>query len=143
MITYLTGEKEVFDALFHLRNNLFNQKINNKSVLRNLSKKYSDSAIVLGAVINGVVKGLSAFYCNDVNNHRAFLSIIVVDKSIQGNGIGRCLLEETKIICRRKEMRFLLLNVNKNNLSAIKFYQNNGFYVDQKKNDDIVLSYTL
>ena len=83
--------------------------------------------------------GLIVFYCNDHTNGEAFISLIGVDREHQGKGLGQLLLEccvEKSIQCG---MKYLKLEVSKDNVKAQSFYYKNGFEKDEETDSDSLI----
>ena len=127
MLEIISDVDEIYSVLTLLGDSLFNQDYNNPVKLKELANKYAQFSIFLKADIDNEIKGFCSFYCNDTINKTAFLSIIVVSKTSQGNGIGHSLIEKMKTICKEKGMKNIKLEVNKNNHAAIDFYKKHGF----------------
>ena len=71
--------------------------------------------------------GYVAFYCNDLKQQSAYLTMIGVAKASQHQGIGSRLLQEVEDVSRRYGMRTLGLEVWKDNENAQEFYRSHGF----------------
>ena len=95
--------------------------------LKNYSKKLYDNAITIKAVSNNEILGFASFYCNDMNNHIAYLSQIAVKQEARGRGIGQMLLDEVIKTCITNGMRELNLEVYIENINAMNLYKKNGF----------------
>ena len=131
-VVTLSGVEEIESALCALRTCFFNQKLNDNDVIRALAQKYSENAVVFTVLYDNMICGLCAFYCNDLASHNAFLSLIIVDKTIQNKGIGSLLLSETKKYCEAEGMASLLLEVDKKNYRAINFYKKHNFSLEKE-----------
>lgn len=81
--------------------------------------------------------GILVLYANDMNNKIAYISLIGVDKSFEGKGIGKRLLNHAIQISKECGMNELKLEVDLDNERAIRFYKLNGFV---SCNDDNGLS---
>lgn len=68
-----------------------------------------------------------AFYANDADSLTAFISLIAVKPEYQHLHIGQRLLTYCLEIAVDRGMHFCALEVKKNNSSAIRFYEKNGF----------------
>lgn len=79
--------------------------------------------------------GYAAFYCNDLCNHIAYLSMIGVDSEVQHIGIGSQLLQTVESISIRYGMKKLQLEVWKDNKGAQHFYQKHAFDFLDKETD--------
>jgi GNAT superfamily N-acetyltransferase len=82
------------------------------------------------------VKGCIAIV--DYENNIAQLRWYVLDKDIQGRGIGRQLIEEALKFVRDKGYKKVLLWTVSEQLKAIKIYEKNGFSCIEKKHHDIL-----
>ena len=76
-----------------------------------------------------------AFYANDADSLTAYISLIAVKPEYQRLHIGRQLLEYCLKTAADRGMHYCALEVKKNNSSAIRFYQENGFvFWSERKN---------
>lgn len=73
------------------------------------------------------ILGYAAMYANDRDNRTAYISLIAVDKTKQGCGIGSSVLQACIGTAYEKGMHIIKLEVKKDNKKAIKFYERNGF----------------
>lgn len=73
------------------------------------------------------ILGYAAMYANDMDNRTAYISLIAVDKTKQGCGIGSSVLQACIGTAYEKGMHIIKLEVKKDNKKAIKFYERNGF----------------
>lgn len=71
--------------------------------------------------------GLVIFYANDLNTRTAYISLIGVQKAMQGKGVGQRLMTHCAETAKALGMQQLSLEVDCDNLSAQRFYQKNGF----------------
>ncbi len=126
-------EDDIFNSLSSCAPSLYNQSVNSEEALRKLSSKYSKFGACYSVTIGGCMAGFVSCYVNDIQNHIAFLSIIVISKAYQGLGLGTLLLDIVFTVCKQNAMRGLRLEVDKNNSNAIRFYNNRGFV---KEKDD-------
>ena len=104
--------------------------------LSNYSKKIFDNAITIAMVENDDVLGFASFYCNDKESGIAFLSQIAVKKQYESNGIGTALLKECERIAKNHGMNKFRLEVYKNNLNGIKFYERNLYIFEKECSKD-------
>lgn len=114
---------------------LFNQTLNNKSFLSDLAEKFYNNAHVIKICYDDDLVGFSAYYCNDFKGKNAFLSMIIILKKYQSIGAGSALLEYTIEDCKNAGMKNLILEVDKKNESAIKFYLKKGFIFANKETE--------
>jgi ribosomal protein S18 acetylase RimI-like enzyme len=134
-------EDDISSAMSSCSDSLFNQSINNPDVLKKLSKKYAENGLCYVVYLGKEISGFVSCYVNDYNTKKGFLSIIVVKQKFQGLGIGSLLLDVVLTSCKLEGMEELLLEVDKDNESAIMFYNQRGFSVKQKQSPtSIILS---
>lgn len=66
----------------------------------------------------------------DGNSHAAFLSLIMIDPSFRGRGVGKAIVEAVENEIRKdKSVTVILSAVQVNNPKAIKFWQRNGYCI--------------
>ena len=91
------------------------------------AQKLSEYSYVYVAKEDGLIVGILVFYANDKDNKTAYISLMGVQKGYERMGIGKKLLE----FCEKKssecEMYVVKLEVDEDNINAIKFYQKNGY----------------
>ena len=113
----------------------FLQEINSEYV-PNLDKKidlsdYADKILTKASFLiecdkNGIV-GLVVFYCNNINNLKAYIPLVGVLPRAQHQGIATRMME---IDCQYiKEQKFKVIGIHSNNPVAIKTYQKLGFKI--------------
>jgi ribosomal-protein-alanine N-acetyltransferase len=73
------------------------------------------------------IKGFIAFYCNDPTKDSAFITMLIVNSSCCGQGIGYALLSLALNIMRTRLFRVCRLQVHQDNIAAIKLYERCGF----------------
>ena len=105
-------------------------------------EKLINNAIIL-TYYDQQIKGFIAFYANNKDNDFAFLSMIIIDKSIRGLGIGKMLIIQSEKIVWNKGFSKYKLEVLKNNNAAINLYINLGFKKIDSKEDVIVMEKKL
>lgn len=76
---------------------------------------------------NGVLKGFAAYYDNDTQTSTAYLSMLAVKSDHRHEHIGTKLLGFVETESAKRGMKFLKLEVSKNNLVGIKFYTVLGY----------------
>lgn len=132
----ITDEDSIFRTLKCCSSSLFNKTLNNESILIELAKKFSISAHVVQMCNDNKLVGFAAYYCNDFKNKNAFLSMIIVLKEYQSMGAGGILLKHIIEECKSEGMENLLLEVDKKNEFAIKFYLKKGFVFLEKETEN-------
>lgn len=100
------------------------------------AQKLSEYAFVYEALNDKECVGILIFYANDKQSKTAYISLIGVKKDKEGNGIGKALLKYCEKISMQAGMCKLKLEVNKENIGAIKFYEKNGFAFIEKNSQN-------
>ena len=72
------------------------------------------------------ITGMIAFYCNNITDKKAFLSMIVVKAEYQGKGVGGVLLNQMEKECSCLGMSYVVLEVDRTNKNAQGFYSLHG-----------------
>ncbi len=96
-------------------------------------------ANVLTYFIEGELAGFIAYYCNDKNKYKAFLTMLCVANGFEGKGIGKFLLQTSLLNVRELGFKTYSLEVNKNNLTAINLYTNYGFVIVETKDKTFIM----
>ena len=84
----------------------------------------------------GELLGFAGFYANDFQNHVAYLSSLVVDSSLRGQGWGAKLFDAVTDICRQAGMCVVHATVLKSNQSAQAFYRAHGWRLQDHESDE-------
>jgi len=90
--------------------------------------KILNNAIIIIAIVDNKDIGFIATYFNDINNKKAFITSIGIDKKYQGKKIGLKLIQNIFDIAKKINFNKIELEVNVSNAKAIKFYNTVGFY---------------
>lgn len=98
-----------------------------------LEKIYSKGITLLA--YNKECIGFCTFYANDIVKREMYITLIAVKSEYQGLHIGKGLLEASCDEGKRRGMESCILEVKKDNVSAIRFYKKNGFH-DFKENEN-------
>ena len=118
---FLKYKNDIYDCLMDLKNNSSddcNVIINNMLTYIN-----DNSAIIFASVIDNKLIGFIWGY--EISEDFIHVNYFVVRDNYRNYGIGKKLLN--RIVFEKENYNFELL-VKKNNLKAIKFYENNGFF---------------
>lgn len=94
-------------------------------------KIYSQKLFLHGNIYvaekDGETLGIIIFYSNDKITKTAYITMIVVEDDCKGIGIGSTLLQKCEQVVKEVGMKKLKLEVDKDNIDAIKFYKTRGF----------------
>lgn len=91
-----------------------------------LAKLGSKSEIVLNC-IGGRCRGFVAFYCNDMDTKKAFITLVLVDPRDRGLGLGQALIEFVLSVAKHRGFLSCQLEVSSKNQVAYKMYISQGF----------------
>lgn len=91
------------------------------------ANKLSEFAYVYKAVKRDKTFGIIVFYANDFSNKIAYISLIGVKKEFQRMKLGTWLLEECIKMGKKYGMERMKLEVDTDNIKAIRFYEKNLF----------------
>lgn len=83
--------------------------------------------------------GFLAIYTNDYSKRVAFITSISVIPEYQGTGISQKLISFSIEHSRKKAMKYIKLEVDKNNIKVMKLYEKNGFNIESNYNNSIFM----
>lgn len=95
--------------------------------LQTYTRKMINNAIVVIAKYNDEDVGFIATYCNDINERKAYITSLSVKKDYQLKHIGKKLVDIAISDSILNNMLIIELEVQKENISAIRFYEKYGF----------------
>ena len=87
------------------------------------------------------VKGFTAFYKN-VYAKQLYITLICVDKQLQGQGIGSQMLETLELL-KSEGFETVALEVLKTNQTAYHFYKKYGFTEQEDRGEKFLMRKTL
>lgn len=103
----------------------------------NLYKAWIDNSINRSIATNtlvierkGQIAGLITMNCTPGSS--ANIGLLAVHPDFRGQNIGASLIRDCEIICQKNDAQALYVSTQKNNLSALKFYEKNGFLVSSE-----------
>jgi ribosomal protein S18 acetylase RimI-like enzyme len=104
---------------------LYQGMYNDKLLINWLKQKENDFFI---ALFDGQPKG---YYATE--NHQKYLKLdkLYVHPDLQGQGVGKKILQEIVNHCRKKGIPSIELRVNRGNDGAIGFYKKYGFEIEK------------
>lgn len=126
---------EIQNILQNCRNDFFNQSLNNDETIGNLSRKFDVFGRVLAAYEEEIPAGFIAYYVND-ETKTAYISMIIIQKAYQGQGIGSVLLDAMLADCKNASQQSVRLEVANENKKAIGFYEKRGFVREGNASDN-------
>jgi len=89
------------------------------------------------------LKGFIAYYSNDFTDWNAYLTIIVIDKSFRGEGIGELILRSSISDLINRGFKNYRLEVSKTNSKAITLYKKNGFQIEKDMGESWLMNLNL
>lgn len=111
----------------------FDPPLSSRVQLGQWTRKVLDLGTVMVAGEGRKFQGVIAFYCNDKETKRAFISLLGVVESARRQGIGRSLLGEAINICGREGMKSAVVTTEANNRAAVALYETMGFSLDPEE----------
>lgn len=93
------------------------------------AEKISKLANIYVAKQDGNNFGIAVFYSNDTTDKKAYISLIGLKEASRGKGQGSWLLSQCERLAENDGMTQVLLEVDSDNTSAIRFYEKNGYSV--------------
>lgn len=121
-----TNNKMDIDSIIKMCDKAFEEPVAERKIYIELLQKIYGNGIFAFAYQNEPI-AYCAFYANDVDSKSAYISLIAVRPEYQHLHIGKQLLECCLDIAIDRGMKSCMLEVKKNNDSAIRFYKANGF----------------
>jgi ribosomal protein S18 acetylase RimI-like enzyme len=117
----------------------FIQSVDLEAYLAKLDAK----AEIVADCVAGRCRGFVAFYCNDLETRRAFITLLLVDPVDRGMGIGEALVAFVLHTAKRRGFTGCGLEVNQQNRIAYDFYRAQGFQLRETRGESHRLEITL
>jgi ribosomal protein S18 acetylase RimI-like enzyme len=135
--------KEILSHLLLCKNN-FIPPLDKKVMLEEYSIKIAEKAITFEAWNELNLIGLIAAYFNDKINSIGFITNVSLIENFKGMGIA----SELMIMCinyaRQNNFKEIKLEVNSNNLNAIKLYKKFNFQeIENNCNNNILMTFKI
>lgn len=102
--------------------------------LNSYLSKIERKAEVLAHYTKHNCSGFVAFYCNDINQEQAYITLILVAPEFRGKGIASSLIDGVISVARERGFLSCALEVEKGNSHAIRLYEKKGFYIARSAN---------
>ena len=99
-------------------------------------RKLCQFSVITGVYCNGNISAYCAMYVNDKKTQQAYISMFAVYPDYQKLGIGQRLMNECVDFAKRQRMRSIKLEVRDENISAIRFYEKNGYIFSGKRGSE-------
>jgi len=91
----------------------------------------------------GELLGYAFFYCNDPEKSFSYISLIGSSATARGTGVGHALLQYVLAITLSRGFSGCRLEVRKDNLHAIQFYERAGFVKIEDRGDKLLMHLDL
>lgn len=142
-IEYKINCSNSYDLLSHLlkADNYFIPKLSSRVNLEEYSLKLSKFSTTIEAWYKTELIGFIALYLRE--NKDAFISNISVLHNFNGLGIGTKLIFNCENYLKTKSIEIIELEVNKDNLSALRFYEKFNFKQISNNEHSIFLKYKI
>ncbi|RRO24651.1 GNAT family N-acetyltransferase [Flavobacteriaceae bacterium 14752] len=98
-----------------------------------------EKAQIITYYSRGSLKGVIAYYANNLETKQAYLSLILIDKRFQSMGIGRLLFEAAKFDLSRNNFLTFDLEVLNTNSRAQDFYRKYNFKLFEEKEKSVIM----
>jgi len=105
--------------------------------------KLGEKAEIVSHSISGRCRGFAAFYCNDMNTKRAYITLVLVDPRDRGLGLGKSLVASVLEMARHRGFTSCRLEVAKRNEAAYAMYLSLGFRVVESQDHKYLLEIAL
>ncbi len=104
------------------------------------AQKLLTNAVIICEYDSSQLIGFAAFYANNTHAKKAYLSMLAVDATKQGRGIGSSLLKSSIEYLKRTGFYSFDLEVHKMNIHAIKLYENFNFKIFSETESSFLMS---
>lgn len=105
--------------------------------------KIDAHADVVSDVAGGRCRGFVAFYCNNQDTRRAFITLVAVAPEDRGSGLARSLVSRALDVCRSRGFTRCGLEVRADNAPAVALYTGLGFTAVSARDGRLTLERTL
>ncbi|MEI6696951.1 MAG: GNAT family N-acetyltransferase [Bacteroidota bacterium] len=131
--------KEIYSHLLKC-NDSFIPPLSETINIEEYSNKLFEKSILFEAWDNNILVGCIAAYFNDTFTHNGFITNVSVINEYAGNGIATALLKMCIEYAKNNNIHMILLEVNRNNSSAIFLYEKFGFLCINTKVDILTMN---
>ena len=116
---------------------VFASKVSMRKEYHELLNKWNTCAEVF-CVRDIEIKGYIVVYANDYVNESAFISMLGVRPKYQRQNCGKYLINACEDFARWKNMKRISLEVHKNNLNGLGFYEHLGFMKESELEESYI-----
>ncbi len=143
-VSVLCGDVENYERVLDFINSAdksFPIPLSERTDISVFTKKILNKAIILQAVIDDEIVGLSSFYANDLENMKSHLTFIAVNSSHINIGIASKLINEMLSILRKKNMASVEVTTESSNKAARSLYEKFSFRLAEEKEERVKYVY--
>ena len=94
---------------------------------KNYFLKIDQNAEFLKHYCDQNLAGFIAYYCNNYESKRAFISLVLIDKLYRGKGISKKIFSQLFTLLKEKDFKSCSLEVRRDNVNALNLYKSLGF----------------
>ncbi len=124
------GDAENYERVLNFINSVeknFPASLSERIDIGIFTKKILNRAIILQALIDDEIIGLSSFYANDLENMKSYLTFIAVKSEYMNMGIAYRLIDEMLLILRKRGIVTVEAITDSGNIAARGLYEKMGF----------------
>ena len=119
----------------------FKPPLNTRVDLEIFSKKIYESSITFEAWDNDLLIGLVSSYFNDLKNRSGYINNVSIYYDYCGAGIASILINMCIDYANKNGFIYIYLEVNRNNIKAIKLYKKFDFVVVKENREFLLMKY--
>jgi Acetyltransferases len=138
-----TATRDEIESLLNNCSHLFDPTLNSVVNIKDYADKIRKYAITIEAWEAGELIGIVACYMNDSSKLESFITNVCVSEKHHGRGIASELLKRTINEAYDKQFTLLKLEVEEQNLSALKIYEKFQFVRSDKIGSKYLMIKTL
>lgn len=138
-----TNNKKEISSIIRNYDKAFAEPVAERNIYFDLLQKILQKGIFVFAYQGKKDIGYCALYANDSDTKNAYISLLAVCPEYQNLHIEKQILNICLEIAESYGMQTCSLEVRKNNISAIRFYQTNGFVFLSEQMDSFIMKRDL
>lgn len=136
----IEGKENILKLLYEF-DDVFPHNIEKISNYEDWASKISNNGIACVITDDNKNVGMAVFYANDSNTKKGYISLIGIKSDYRGRGLGKAFLIEIINEMIKLGMSIVLLEVDDDNTSALKFYKRFGFELEHQRTHTKLLKY--
>ncbi len=141
-VNHITERKKIQEVL-----ELFAGTLDSLSRGKPFWNQMAEKFYLYGNVItledDGIISSFAAFYANDVVSCIAYISMLAVLPESRGKGLASRLIDTICITAAERGMKFLRLEVKKENKAANNLYLKHNFQIVEEHTDSYIMERTI